>query len=201
VPRILRATLLTCLILGLGCGSTLPAYDYLKEPDPRAQELVLGVGDIVGINVWENPALATEATIRPDGTITMPLVGDLKAAGATPTALKKQIGERVADFIKLQGSEVVTVAVRQWRSYRFSIAGEVGRPGVFTSDEYITVAEALAMAGGPTRFAKRGEITLQRRDPATGKTRSIPLDYDLLASGARRDMNIFVLSGDSIYVP
>jgi polysaccharide export outer membrane protein len=195
-----KAAILVLLALGVGCATTLPVYDYAHEPDPRNHELVLGVGDVVGINVWENPGLTTEATIRPDGTITMPLVGDLKAAGETPTSLKLHIKEKVADFIKLQGSEV-TVAVRQWRSYRFTIAGEVGRPGVFTSDEYVSVGEALAMAGGLTRFARRAEVILMRRDPKTNEVRSIPLDYDLLASGKRLDMNIYVLPGDSIYVP
>ena len=62
-------------------------------------------------------------------------------------------------------------------------------------------ADAIALAGGPTRFAKRHEIVLMRLDPATKKTRRIPLDYEALASGRRLDMNIYVLPGDTIYVP
>ncbi len=181
------------------CGPAVLNYDYAKEPDPRNHELVLGVGDVVGINVWENPQLNTEATIRPDGTITMPLVGDLKAAGETPTALKDKIKVRLADFIKLNGTEI-TVAVRAWRSYRFTIQGEVTKSGVYSSDEYVTVSEALAMAGGLTRFARRDEIKVLRRD-AHGNEHEIPLDYDSLASGKRREMNIFVMPGDRIYVP
>jgi polysaccharide export outer membrane protein len=65
----------------------------------------------------------------------------------------------------------------------------------------VTVSEALAMASGLTRYAKRGEIKLLRRDGKTGETRQIPLDFDDLASGKRLDMNIYVLPGDSIYVP
>jgi polysaccharide export outer membrane protein len=184
--------------LAIGCGSTLPVYDYGKEPDQRSRELVLGVGDVVGINVWENNGLNTEATIRPDGTITMPLVGDLKAAGETPSALKTKIKEQLANFVKLQGTEI-TVAVRAWKSYRFTISGEVTRSGVFSSDQYVTVAEALAMAGGLTRFAKRDGVRVLRS--VGGKPREIPLDFDALASGKRRDMNIYVLPGDQIYVP
>jgi polysaccharide biosynthesis/export protein len=201
-PVSVKHALAMWTMLVVGCGSALPAYDYAKEPDPRNRELVLGVGDVVQINVWENNGLATEATIRPDGTITMPLVGDLKAAGETPTALKNKIKERLADFVKLQqAGQEITVAVRAWHSYRFSISGEVTRAGVFTSDQYVTVAEALAMAGGLSRFAKRDGVTLIRRDAKTGQTRKIPLDYDQLASGQRLDMNIYVLPGDSIYVP
>ncbi len=186
------------LIFLVACGSTIGNFDYSKEPDPRAKELVLGVGDVVAVNVWENPNLTTDATIRPDGTITMPLIGDLHAAGQTPSALKEEIKKQLANFVK---QTEITVAVKNWKSYRFTVEGEVTKPGVFSSDQYVSVAEALAMASGLTRFAKRGEIKLLRRDPKTGETRQIPLDYDELASGKRLDMNIFVLPGDRIYVP
>lgn len=191
------------LVVALGgCPYKVPKYDYGVEPDPRSKELVLGVGDVVSINVWENRDLNTESTIRPDGTITMPLVGDLKAAGETPTSLKAQIKTRLTDFVKLQsGTDLVTVAVRNWRSYRFTIQGEVTRQGVLTADHFLTVADAIAMAGGVTRFAKRAQIKLFRVDPKTKQTRTIPLDYDALSSGQRLDMNIWVLSDDVIYVP
>lgn len=207
--------LVTALVVGAAaCSHTLEPYDYSKEPDPRHMELVLGVGDAIGINVWDNAPFNTEATIRPDGTITMPLVGDIQAVGKTPSQLKAEIGQKLANFVKLTGggagsgsgapteggASQITVAVRNYHSYRFTIAGEVGRTGVFTSDQYVTVAEALAMAGGLSRFAKRDDVRLLRRN-AKGEQRSIPLDYDLLASGKRLDMNIFVLPGDTIYVP
>lgn len=187
------------LLVSAGCAPTLPAYDYSKEPDPRGPELVLGVGDVISINVWENNNLNTEATIRPDGTVTMPLVGDVKAAGETPTSLKTKLKTQIQNFVRLQGSEV-TVSVKQWKSYRFTIQGEVSRAGVFTSDQYVTVADAIALAGGLSRFAKRNEMVLMRRD-AKGKIRQIPLDYEALASGKRPDMNIYVLAGDTIWVP
>lgn len=201
LPRLaLHAVLTLTLVVIAACGSTLPNYDYAKEPDPRASELVLGVGDIIAINVWDSANLNTEATIRPDGTITMPLIGDVKAAGETPTTLKGEIKAKLQNFVKLQGSEI-TVAVRSWKSYRFTIQGEVSRPGVITSDQYVTVGDAIAMAGGLSRFARRDEIILMRRDWKTGKIRQIPLNYEALASGKRPDMNIYMLAGDTIWVP
>ena len=194
----IRTALISLLLVG--CASSLPNYNYAKEPDPRNHEVVLGVGDVVGINVWDQKELNTDATIRPDGTITMPLVGDIKAAGETPTALKEKIKTQLANFVKMGGGNEVTVAVRAWKSYRFTIEGEVTRSGVFTNDQYLTVAEALAMAGGLSRFAKRDDIKLLRKD-SKGTVHEIPLDYDALASGKRSDMNIFVLPGDLIYVP
>lgn len=191
----------SALVLAAGCPSTLPKYDYSKEPDPRSRELVLGVGDSISINVWENKDFNTDATIRPDGTITMPLIGDIKAVGETPSSLKAKIKSRLGDYVKLGTSAEITVAVRSWKSYRFTIQGEVAHPGVIGADQYLTVADAMALAGGPTKFAKRNEITLLRRDPKSGEIRKIPLDYDLVASGKRQDMNIYVLPGDTIWVP
>jgi polysaccharide export outer membrane protein len=191
---------LVCLLAG--CLSSLPDYPYTSEPDPRKTDVVLGVGDVVGVNVWgeANQGLNTEAPIRPDGTITMPLVGDIKAAGETTTSLKEKIKKQLANYVKMEGT-AVTVSLNAWKSYRFTVQGEVMRPSVYNSEQYVTVADALALAGGPTRFAKRSQIVLMRPDAKTKETRRIPLDYDALASGRRMDMNIYVLPGDSIYVP
>jgi polysaccharide export outer membrane protein len=199
----MRATiLLTALLVVLtGCPPKVPVYDYSKEPDPSKMEYVLGIGDSLSINVWENPNLSSDVVVRPDGTITMPLIGDLKAAGETPSSLKTQIKARLADFVKLNAGSEITVAVRQANSYRITVSGEVNHPGVFNADHYITVSEAIAQAGGFTRFAKRNDMTLQRRDPKTGRIRAIPLAYDFLVDGQHPEMNLTLIAGDSLYVP
>src|SRR6185503_17663294 len=194
-----RVLAVLVLVIAAGCPPKIPQGPW-PDDDPTKRELVLGVGDVIGINVWENQNLSVEATIRPDGTITMPLVGDLKAAGETPTTLKTRIKTQLQAYVKMQGTEV-TVAVKSWRSYRFTIQGEVSKAGVFSSDQFLTVSDALALAGGLTRFAKRNEITLTRKDRKSGEVRHIPLDYESLASGKRPDMNIIVLPGDTIWVP
>src|SRR5512139_978973 len=152
----MRAVYLLLLVV-LAAGCPTPSYDfpYDREPDPRSKELTLGVADVIEINVWEQKDLSTEATVRPDGTITMPLIGDLKAGGETPSSLQQHIKKRLGEFIKLSTGTEVTVAVKAWHSYKFRIAGEVQREGVYTADNYVTVADALAMAGGVTRFARR----------------------------------------------
>lgn len=198
----MRAALLFLVVALAGCPKGVPFYDYAKEPDPRAKELILGVGDLIAINVWENKEFNTEATIRPDGTITMPLIGDLKAAGETPSSLRGQIKAALADYVKpTPGTELVTIAVKAWRSYKFTIQGEVGRQGVYSSEGFVTLADAIAMAGGPSRFAKLNEIKIFRTDPATKKTRTIPLDYAQIKSGKRLDMNVWILAGDVITIP
>lgn len=187
------------LALLVGCGPSLPSYDYSKEPNPRKSEYVIGVSDELQVTVWKNQQLTTATTVRPDGTITMPLVGDLVAAGKTPTQLKSEIQTRLAEFIKLEGSEI-TVAVTGVNSYRFTVSGEVGQPGIFTSKVYVTVAEAIALAGGFSRFADRDSIVLMRRDDK-GQVRRIPIVYSMIASGEHPEMNLVVLPGDSLYVP
>jgi polysaccharide export outer membrane protein len=192
---------LILLLLVVACGPKNYDYPYGKEPDPRNKELILGVGDIVGIHVIGNDALNTETAVRPDGAITMPLVGDVKAYGRTPTELRAAITQALGNFVKLPAGNEVTVLVKSWKSYRFTLDGEISKAGVYNPDHYVTVDDAIAMAGGLTRFAKRSDIVLFRTDPKTGEIHQIPLDYDLLASGKRMDMNIYVLPNDRIWVP
>jgi len=192
---------LILLLLVVACGPKNYDYPYGKEPDPRNKELILGVGDVVGIHVIGNDALNTETAVRPDGAITMPLVGDVKAYGRTPTELRAAITQALGNFVKLPAGNEVTVSVKSWKSYRFTLDGEISKAGVYNPDHYVTVDDAIAMAGGLTRFAKRSDIVLFRTDPKTGEIHQIPLDYDLLASGKRMDMNIYVLPNDRIWVP
>jgi len=196
----IRLALLAAAALCCACGPAVPKYDYAKEPDPRVSEYVFGVADQLSIRIWQNNELTTDAVIRPDGNITLPLVGDVRAVGETVSSLKAKIHKALSDYGKFPLSEI-TISVTGFNSYRFTVSGEVVRPGVFSQTGYATVAEAIAQAGGFTRFAKRNEMVLMRRDPKTGQTRTIPLVYDLLASGKRPDMNIVLITGDSLFVP
>ena len=188
-------------VVGLlvACGPKVPNYDYSREPDPRVSEYVVGVADGLSINVWKNNQLSTTVIVRPDGTITMPLIGDLVALGKTPSQLRKEIGKRLSEYVKLDSSEI-TVAVSNVNSYRFTVSGEVARPGMVQSQQYLTVAEAIAQAGGFTRFSERDKLTLTRR-AADGTIRRIPIVYKFIEDGSHPEMNIVMLSGDSLHVP
>ncbi len=183
----------------VACGPKMPNYDYSKEVDPRVSEYVVGVDDGLNINIWKNEQLSTSVVVRPDGTITMPLVGDLVARGKTPSQLRKEIAKRLAEYVKLGASEI-TVAVTQVNSYRFTVSGEVVRAGMVQSRQYLTVADAIAQAGGFTRFAERNKITLSRRD-ADGTIRRIPIAFDFIEDGSHPEMNIVMLAGDSLHIP
>lgn len=193
-----RATpyMLVCLS---ACVTPSIQYDYAKEPDPRRSEYVIGVSDRLSIQVWKNPELSRDATVRPDGTITIPLIGDVEANGRTPSQLREEITTQLAKFVRDEGI-VVTVAVTGVNSYSFVVSGNVQQPGVFTSQKYVTVLEAVQLAGGPNRFAKPRKTKLLRQDRA-GTIREIPIDYPAVVAGKRPEANLALLSGDQVYVP
>ncbi len=195
-----RAALVLALSVGAtGCGARIYDYDYGKEYDPRKHEYVIGPADGLAINVWRNGDLSFQANVRPDGTITMPLIGDLQVAAKTPSQVRDEITKRMQAFVKDE-SAVVTVAVTQVASYRFTVSGAVQQAGIFSSDYYVTVAEAIAMAGGPTRFADTEEIKLIRLGP-DGNVREIPISYDLIKERQAPEMNLVLVTGDTVFVP
>ncbi len=181
-----------------GCSAAPPIHDYAKELDPSKHEYIVGISDQLRITVWKNPDLSTDATVRPDGTITMPLLGDLRAARQTPSRIREEVKLRLAAYVKDE-SAVVTVAVTSVNSYRFTVAGNVERAGVFTSQSYVSVAEAIAMAGGPTRFASPSQMVIVRQE--SGKTRRIPVPYEDVRSGDHPEKDLVLVAGDTVFVP
>ena len=189
--------LLALAFVAVGCASSASRYPYYaREYDPRKHPYVIGVADVLEVNVWKDESLSTEARVRPDGTITVPLVGEVRAAGRTTADLREEIRQRLTQYVK---QSVVTVAVSEVNSYSFTVAGNVGQPGVYSSRRFVTVAEAIALAGGPNRYATPREVEIIRVE--TAKQRRIPIDYDAILEGDRPEMNIAVLAGDTVYVP
>ncbi|HET6146738.1 MAG TPA: polysaccharide biosynthesis/export family protein [Polyangia bacterium] len=187
-------------VLGAGgCASAQSSFNYAGEPDPRKQEYVLGPSDVLKINVWRNAELSGDATVRPDGTISLPLVGDLRVTGRTPGQVQAELVQRMATFIKDE-SAIVTVAVSAINSYRFVVSGNVEHPGAYATNHYVTVIEALALAGGPNRYGSPESTVIIRLDAAKG-VRRIPINYTAILSGERPEQNLPLLPGDTIYVP
>jgi polysaccharide export outer membrane protein len=186
-------------VAALGCAHAHVHYDYASEPDPRKTEYVIGPSDVLKISVWHNPDLSVESTVRPDGTITLPLIGDIRAAGRTPEQIRVELTQRLGAFIKDE-SAIATVAVTGINSYRFTVSGNVEHPGTFVSTHYVTVLEAMTLAGGPNRFADPEDTILTRVEGKRGRRR-IPIDYPDLLSGAHPEEDLALISGDTIYVP
>jgi len=189
---------LAAALLG-GCAYKLPYYDYTREPDPRKDEYRLGPSDVIHVTVWHNVDLSGDAIVRPDGTISLPLIGDLRAAGRTTAELRAEISQRLRAYIKDEAS-TVTVAVAGINSYRFVVSGNVERPGAFTANHYVTVSEAIALTGGPNKFSSPVETVIIRLD-AAGKARRIPIDYPSILDGKHPEHDLPLLPGDLVYIP
>jgi polysaccharide export outer membrane protein len=197
VSASLRLALLALsFFVAIGCGSQYgdvrALYADAAKNDPRTHPYVIGVSDVVRVTVWKDPNLSTDAAVRPDGTITLPLIGEIVAAGRTIAELHGKIAEQLSAFAK---DAVVTVAVVEVNSYRFTVAGNVERPGMYTPRYYVTVSEAIALAAGPNRYASTGNMVIVRG------TRRIPINYDAILSGKSPEQDVVVMAGDAVRVP
>lgn len=183
-------------LAGSGCRHT-SSFDYTHEPDPRGREFVVGPADVLRVQIWKDQELSTEAPVRPDGTFTMPLLGDVRAAGKTPSQIKEEITSRLTKYFK---DAVVTVSVQSVNSYRFTVSGNVLHPGVYSANSYVTLMEAVALAGGVNRFADTTSVVVIRRDDK-GRTRRIPIDLEALEDGKAPHQDLVLLAGDVVYMP
>lgn len=184
------------LVSAVACSSARAPYDYRSEPDPRASEFQIGPLDHLSVVVWKNQDLSADVTVRPDGVVTLPLIGNVRAAGRTPTELQTELAKRYSEFVRGEGDLGVSVAVTEVNSYHFTVSGNVEKPGFYESKTYITTVEAVALAGGPNKFAGES-IYIVRGNPV----RRIPIDLARATSGASPEQNVVVLRGDIIVVP
>ena len=156
----------------------------------------IGVEDELGISVWHEPDLSTVAVVRPDGMITLPLLNDLKVTGMTTHQLQDTLTDKLKDFVK---EPQVTVIVRQIRSRRVYLFGEVSRPGTYPLNTSMTVLELLAEAGGPGTYAKLGSIYVIRQE--NGARKRLPFHYKRALSGKKMSDDIQLKPGDMVVVP
>ena len=157
--------------------------------DPRSY--IIGPEDILFIRVWREPDFTGPVPVRPDGIITIPLVGDMQASGLTPDRLTEQLKQGLAEFIN---NPEVTVQIAQVNSKKFYVAGEVNRPGTFPLVVPIRIFDALNNAGGFRDFANQKDIVIVR-----GNQR-IKFNYKEVVKGKKLDQNIFLENGDTILV-
>ena len=194
LPGVLGACLLGAWIAGC-CGPAV-SYDYAGER-ARTGTYRVGSGDVLRVAVWGNRPLSGPVTVRPDGQITMQLIGELPAEGRTPQEIQQEIARRLVRYI--EGEPNVTVTVAEVNSYRVYVVGRVNQPGEFTPDTPVTVLQALALARGLNEYADPNHIVVLRRDDAG--TRRIPFVYNAAVKCGRVEMDITLLTGDTVVVP
>lgn len=196
--RLLSGVLIVGLLLLSGC--------FGPDLGPKAYEaptgFLLGPEDELEITVWGNKDLTRVTAVRPDGLISMPLIGDVQAAGLTADALAQRISDRLKQYIAT--TPAVSVSVKELNSYSVYVLGEVSKPGKFQLKSYITVLQAISMAGGFTEWAKKNKLQVVRATMNGDHKRQevhIPLRYDDLVSGRGEPGNIVLHPGDTVVVP
>jgi polysaccharide export outer membrane protein len=206
----MRAVTACCLGLALG-GSmraqSAPANGIDAKPaaaapnestaKPHDDTFIIGNDDVLAINVWKEPDISRSIPVRSDGKISLPLVGEVQAAGQTPLKLEKDIASKLQSYIS---QPEVTVMVQQINSQKFNVLGQVMRPGTFVITNSPTVLDAIAFAGGFRDFAKQKSIYILRQNPDGSQTR-IPFNYKDVISGKNTAQNIKLQARDTIVVP
>jgi polysaccharide export outer membrane protein len=164
---------------------------------PHDDSFVIGNDDVLAINVWKEPDISRSIPVRSDGKISLPLVGEVQAAGQTPLKLEKDIASKLKSYIS---EPEVTVMVQQINSQKFNILGQVARPGSYPLANSPTVLDAIALAGGFRDFAKQKSIYVLRQNPDGGQSR-FPFNYKDVVSGKNLSQNIKLQARDTIVVP
>lgn len=158
---------------------------------------VIGTGDVLSINVWKEPDITRAIPVRSDGNISLPLVGEVQAAGRTPLKLEQDIADRLKNYIS---EPEVTVIVQQINSQKFNILGQVARPGSYPLASAATVLDAIAIAGGFRDFAKKKSIYVLRQN-ADGTQTRLAFNYKDVIKGQNLQQNVKLQPHDTVVVP
>lgn len=181
--------LLLGALLAAGC-----AHETTPPPALPHAEYRIGREDIIEVEVWKDPTLSAKVPVRPDGMISLPMIGDVQAAGRTADDLKGEIAKRLKPFV---AEPVVGVMVSEIAA-RFYVLGEVAHPGAFPVRGNLTVLQGLAMAGGTTEFADPRSVVVIRPN-SSGAPHRYKVDARSILAGHARA--IVLEPGDTIYVP
>jgi polysaccharide export outer membrane protein len=182
-------------------AETNPASLAAPKPSPGAKipgaapvdtkTYTIGAEDIIFIKVWRDADVSGQFLVRPDGRISVPLIGDVTASGRTPEELEKDIAERLSKFIK---DPQVNVGILSVGSKKYFILGEVNKPGSFPLVVPTNVLEALVNAGGFRDFANQTKILILRG------TKVLTFNYKQVTGGKKPEQNILLEPGDKIIV-
>ena len=178
-----------------GPQAAAPAADTPNYAGPvDAARYIIGPEDSLQVTVWKEPTLSSTIPVRPDGMISMALVGDLPAAGMTPMALAADISQRLKKYIQ---DPIVNITVLGVNSQRIFLVGEVGRVGPLMLTPGMTTLQAIVSAGGLTQFANSKRIYILRK--VEGKEQKMPFNYKQALKGDNQGVSL--LPGDTIVVP
>jgi len=175
------------------------AQNPIGAGQSKGGEYQIGPEDVLEISVWKEQDLQLkEVLVRPDGWITFPLVGNVKAKGRTAQEIHDEITERLRKYIP---EPVVTVSVKKVAGYKVFVIGRVNKPGEFVVGRYVDVLQALTLAGGLTPFADEDNIRILRKNAENNSDEVLNFNYADVKKGQRLEQNIRLQSGDTVVVP
>jgi polysaccharide export outer membrane protein len=160
------------------------------------EDYVIGPEDVIGVVFWRDTDMSGDLTVRPDGMITLPLIGDINAAGLKPDALKARIQAAAGKYVT---DPNVTIIVRQLNSRKVFITGQVATPGAYPLTGPRTVMQLIALAGGLSEYADADNVTIMRQEQ--GRTLSFKFNYRDVSKGRKLEQNIQLAPGDTVVVP
>lgn len=166
------------------------------KPVIEGQGYVIGATDTITVSVWKEPELTLSLVVRPDGMISIPLLGDVTAAGLTPMQLSMALTEKLRKYVN---EPQVTIIVNSINSRIIYLVGEVNRAGTYPMLPNMTVLMALSGAGGFSQFANTKKIYVLRFEG--GVQKKFPFNYKEVIKGKRPEENIMLKPGDTIVVP
>ena len=166
-----------------------PGIGLPAPVDPKTFKI--GAQDVLRVGVWREPDLGGTVGVRPDGMITLNLLGDIPVLGLTPLEVQGKLKEKYSDLVN---NPIITVEVLSVRSKFYYVTGNVGHGGQFPLILPTTMLEALALAGGPGEYAKKKDIVIMRG------SKRLKFNYDDVIKGRNLDQNIYVENGDFIIV-
>jgi polysaccharide biosynthesis/export protein len=159
-------------------------------------QYIIGADDVLSVVFWRDKELTADVTVRPDGNISIPLINDVHASGLTPAQLKDRIAEEAKKYIE---DPSVTVVVKEIKSRKVFITGEVRKPGPYPLTSDMTVLQLISIAGGLGDYAKGEKISIVRNE--AGKPQSFKFNYKQVLDGKKLTQNIALRPGDTIIVP
>lgn len=181
---------LGAMLLAGGCAHQSAQYKPVADAPYK-----IGCSDVLDVAVWKDPDLSRELPVRPDGMISLPMVGELHADGKTANELEQEIRQKLLPFVQ---DPRVTVMVKETNSSRVFVTGEVAHPGVFPMTGRTSLIQAIALAGGFNEFASTDSILVIRQ---ADKGKKIPVKYSDLLSDDPNAPQFFLEPGDTVVVP
>jgi polysaccharide export outer membrane protein len=173
------------------------AQPISPTPKPVDDDYVIGPSDVLAVNVWKDTELTRTVLVRPDGKISLPLVGELEVSGLTARKVQLLITQKLNEYIS---KPQVTVIVQEAKSRTYIVVGKIAKPGSFELGKPTTVLEAIAIAGGFLDFAKVNKVYVIRR-MEDGSRKRLPFEYNKVIRGRNPEENVDLKSGDTIVVP